>query len=571
MTFIPTAEQQSIIDADLVDQRVIACAGSGKTATAVRRLFEIRRKIGAARGYVALLSYSNIAVETFRKEYRTLAAKMPETSNRILISTVDSFVTSQIVLPHASKFMGCDRQPFLVHGGEPFLKAFKVFNGTHNIDIEKLRVSIDDNSKFVFTDASLSGARSVIQSEDAIKAINKLAKTGAYTHDLGRYWAFTTILQMERLLEILVCRYPYILVDEAQDVGKLHGILLSMLKQAGSKLSLIGDPNQSIYEFADADGSFLRDFELGRGGKEFPITENRRSVSTIVTLANRLSSTLSTAVREAPTRKHGAYLIRYKRDELKQLLTTFSGILVTHGYSEVDATVLCRGTPLKQELTGGANEIGQGATEKFACGAICRDRRGDIAIAFEFTLDGIFKILDNVPGTLKRDILNSSKEPIPRTMRSLIWSFLKNSTSGLPTSNLNASSEWLPRLKKHLPVLLSDIEKNCKISALKSWKHNVTAAKLSEGPLWNGDLLDEKSLKFPIKTVHGAKGESIDAVLYVAKTKDISYLLNGPSTEEGRIGYVALTRARDLFLMAIPDKTTKPTISALLEKGFNLW
>ena len=30
-------------------------------------------------------------------------------------------------------------------------------------------------------------------------------------------------------------------------------------------------------------------------------------------------------------------------------------------------------------------------------------------------------------------------------------------------------------------------------------------------------------------------------------------LLNGTSTEEGRIGYVALTRARDLFVLAVPD------------------
>ena len=45
--------------------------------------------------------------------------------------------------------MGCDRQPFLVHGGETFLNAFKVFNGEHNVDIEHLHVSLNDKGQLV--------------------------------------------------------------------------------------------------------------------------------------------------------------------------------------------------------------------------------------------------------------------------------------------------------------------------------------------------------------------------------------------------------------------------------------
>ena len=49
------------------------------------------------------------------------------------------------------------------------------------------------------------------------------------------------------------------------------------------------------------------------------------------------------------------------------------------------------------------------------------------------------------------------------------------------------------------------------------------------------------------------KGESLDAVLYVAKKPHVRAFLDGPASEDGRIGYVALTRARDLFVLAIPD------------------
>ena len=60
-------EQIDIIDAPLGSIAVTACAGSGKTATAIRRLISIRQKMQDSRGRVVLLSFSNIAVNTFNK------------------------------------------------------------------------------------------------------------------------------------------------------------------------------------------------------------------------------------------------------------------------------------------------------------------------------------------------------------------------------------------------------------------------------------------------------------------------------------------------------------------------
>ena len=141
--FHPSPEQKSIIEAALVGQRVIACAGSGKTATAVRRLAEIRRLVGTSRQYAALLSYSNVAVETFRFEYAALTAGQPSPSSRVLICTVDSFVTSHILSPHAAPVMQCAVRPYLVNGHESFLKGFTFFNGTYGAEIQYLTSTID--------------------------------------------------------------------------------------------------------------------------------------------------------------------------------------------------------------------------------------------------------------------------------------------------------------------------------------------------------------------------------------------------------------------------------------------
>ena len=62
---ILSEEQLNIVNAPLASLSVIACAGSGKTVTAVHRLAKIRSDLRGRRPWVALLSFSNIAVETF--------------------------------------------------------------------------------------------------------------------------------------------------------------------------------------------------------------------------------------------------------------------------------------------------------------------------------------------------------------------------------------------------------------------------------------------------------------------------------------------------------------------------
>lgn len=89
-------EQRNVIDAELGPISVTACAGSGKTATAIRRLIEIRRKMKRSRGRVVLLSFSNVAVNTFNKGFQQLASALPDDANRRLVEvdTLDGFLPS---------------------------------------------------------------------------------------------------------------------------------------------------------------------------------------------------------------------------------------------------------------------------------------------------------------------------------------------------------------------------------------------------------------------------------------------------------------------------------------------
>lgn len=54
-----------------------------------------------------------------------------------------------------------------------------------------------------------------------------------------------------------------------------------------------------------------------------------------------------------------------------------------------------------------------------------------------------------------------------------------------------------------------------------------------------------------VDTVHQAKGESLDAVLYITLKDHAEEMLAGVGIEVARIGYVASTRARDLLWVAV--------------------
>jgi superfamily I DNA/RNA helicase len=108
-------EQKAIVELPLGPLCVTACAGSGKTRTAVHRLVQMRRLLDDNHGLVALLAFSNVAVDTFRRDYSALVRSLPARprSSAVEIDTVDGFITSNVLRPHAHRTMGLHGPFFL--------------------------------------------------------------------------------------------------------------------------------------------------------------------------------------------------------------------------------------------------------------------------------------------------------------------------------------------------------------------------------------------------------------------------------------------------------------------------
>lgn len=562
-------QQREIVDSPLKSMAVSACAGSGKTATAVRRLAAMRKRLDDKHGHIALLSFSNVAVDTFNEDYNAL---MPEEAGArrkggIEIATVDSFITTNIIRPHGHLVMGCNRTPFLVDGSEPFLTNFKVRDGTRPHPTTDLQLNFDADAGLQFV---VGRGNKVVEKQTANKAIKELAQVGAYSHALGSLWALMVLRKQPLITRALVRRYPHILVDEAQDIGKLHELILLDLLQAGSQVSLIGDVNQGIYEFSGATGSFLEQYADREGVEGQLLETNFRSVPSIVTIANKLSDRADVPQRTEPETLSGAYYFVYKTEEKDSALKSFAALLGEAGIAVSDAAVLCRSAKWAHDWVGGEEEQGQGVLRQFVSAAIQRDKFGYFDDAFKHCCTGVVGLLDDDHGDVLSDLVRGgSDRRSTQMLRRTLWAFVKDASSGLPSASLVADTTWQPTLLARMEALLDTLTVDFGLKARSNWKAKLAKRKIFNRPLvQDADLGGEELPKFRVSTVHKVKGESIRGVLYICNRSHLNELLGGTTTEVGKIGYVALTRARDLFVLGVPAANKEEFSPKLDALGF---
>lgn len=558
-------EQIDIIDAPLGAIAVTACAGSGKTATAIRRLIAIRQKMQSSRGRVVLLSFSNVAVNTFNKGYAELAAALPDDANRgrVEVDTLDGFFTKHILRPHAYRTMGATQAAYLVSGSEPFLTSFQYWReGSPPLTLKDIKIGMLDKEFYFVT--GKEDELELLDKNKVFSIINRLGKAGAYTHDLGRYWVYKTLVSQPAVLRALAARYPQILVDESQDLGTVHQEILELLIGAGTQVTLIGDINQGIYGFAGADGEFLNSYENRAEVTGYKLTRNYRCLPPIINVANSLCGRNDEPDRQ--NEKGGAFFIGYKESELPTLTEAFKAHIDELGMQVQDSVILCRGAERAEKIAGRASSPGQGTVKVLAEACLLRDQHGNYHGCFKLVCRAIIGLLGNAPHGLSSVLQGLSHVNGMSGLRRLLWRFSRSAELGLPSSALIAKTDWHSKLLANVKVLLAEIEKQYgyKISGTLGTKLKKTS--LSDLPLANASVTHAPG--FRVETVHQVKGESIGAVMYLAKKPHIEALLSGTGEEEGRIGYVAITRAKNLFWLAVPQACLKELKENLISAGF---
>lgn len=561
-------EQKAVIEAPLEPMAVTACAGSGKTATAIRRLIAVRQKLADHRGRVVLLSFSNVAVNTFNKGYAKLASDLPDDANRkrVEVDTLDGFFTRHVLRPHAYRTMGAARPPYLVSGSEAFLSSFQYWKSKTErpIPIKDVQVGVENGKSIFFINTQ--GAVEQLDRGKARELIENLGRTGAYTHDLGRYWVIRTLRDQPAILKALATRYPQILVDESQDLGTIHKVTLELLIKAGVQVSLIGDVNQGIFAFAGADGRFLETYSDRPGVGDYKLTRNYRSLPPIIDIANRLCGRTDEPDREPG--QGGAFFIGYKDTEHLKLISAFKDRLDELGIQAEDAVILSRNTDRAAKLAGTIAAPGQGVVNLFAEAALTRDQQHRYLDAFHLVCRAVVELIDDAPPGLSSALQGSPHEIWMLRLRRLLWAFTRDTERGLPPSSLQAKAQWHPQLIANLRALLTQMNQFFGLKTVTTFGNKMAKKRLEDVALSGAKADDQDAHGLRVETVHQVKGESIGAVLYVATRANITALLAGPASEDGRIGYVALTRARNLFWLAVPNSCLAEMRADLINTGF---
>ena len=150
------------------------------------------------------------------------------------------------------------------------------------------------------------------------------------------------------ILEKYQERFKYILVDEYQDTNGIQYELCKLLAGKYKNIFVVGDANQSIYSFRNADYRNILNFERDyKNAKVILLEENYRSTNNILKAANSVIKNNSEGKKlNLWSSKSDGELITYVRceDEIKEAnyVTTKIKELVQQGYKYSDMAVLYR-------------------------------------------------------------------------------------------------------------------------------------------------------------------------------------------------------------------------------------
>jgi DNA helicase-2/ATP-dependent DNA helicase PcrA len=116
-----------------------------------------------------------------------------------------------------------------------------------------------------------------------------LLQQDAIDFDLKIKWSMQLVEQQEYVRGALEAKFPWLLVDEYQDVGlPLHRMVKALTQSTPMKLFAIGDLNQCIYGFTGANPDYLAELHKMRNlyGEPITITDNHRSRRKILRAAS---------------------------------------------------------------------------------------------------------------------------------------------------------------------------------------------------------------------------------------------------------------------------------------------
>jgi DNA helicase-2/ATP-dependent DNA helicase PcrA len=238
---------------------VVAGPGSGKTATLVTKVAHLLDSDIDDPFAVACLTYNNDTVREIALRLRALGRNQ---GRRLLIGTVHSFCLGAVLRPFAHLVPELGRPDAGVLSGSSA--------GTL---LDRALSSEGHNDSAFWFATRLSLIRKALALGESLDPFDERDVTVARRYEQllvdahaidfdGMVFDALAIIESDAVIrDLLAARFPWLCVDEYQDLGGvLHRIVLA-LADAGVKIFAVGDADQTVYDFTGADPRYLRELQ----------------------------------------------------------------------------------------------------------------------------------------------------------------------------------------------------------------------------------------------------------------------------------------------------------------------
>ena len=271
---------------------VRACPGSGKTYCVGARLARLIHNWEKKHVGIAVLSFTNVAWQEIEKKCAE-KFNISKITYPHFLGTIDSFVNKYIFLPFGHLALGCNCRPTLV--GEPH----GIWSG------KDFSSSLFDNISYTINGRMYAIQPKIMQkdwqqNQYITGAKKRYNKSGYATQNDANYFAMKILEKYPQIAKAIAVRFPYLIVDEAQDTSNIQMRIIDLLIENGlSDVMLIGDPDQAIFEWNDAKPElFIQKYNEWENSIE--LNENRRSSQNICDFTFGISDLnyISVAVNE---------------------------------------------------------------------------------------------------------------------------------------------------------------------------------------------------------------------------------------------------------------------------------
>lgn len=266
---------------------VLAGPGSGKTLVITYRTKWLIEQAGVDPSHILVVTFTKAAAKEMKERFSRLVGQ----SLPVSFGTFHSIFFS--ILRYAYGL-----------NGDNILREEKKRQLFAEI-IHSMELEIDEENEFI---ANIIGEISLVKGEmmnleyyhstscaddifcNIYRSYNdRLQKERLVDFDDMLVFCYELLDQRPDILKIWQEKFQYILVDEFQDINKIQFAIIQMLARPRNNLFIVGDDDQSIYQFRGAKPEIMLGFESEyKDCKKVVLDVNYRSSADIVECAGRL-------------------------------------------------------------------------------------------------------------------------------------------------------------------------------------------------------------------------------------------------------------------------------------------